>query len=167
MEFRKAVESDIDRIMEIIRQAQAYLKEQGINQWQNNYPNTETIKNDIDKGYGYVLLKEGEIVGTVSVSFDGEKTYEKIYDGKWISNFDYVVIHRIAIDRRFKGRGLASEIMKNIEEMSLKRNIHSIRIDTHEDNKPMQRLIEKNGFQYCGIIYLADKSKRLAFEKLI
>ncbi len=167
MEFRKAMEVDIDSIMNIIKQAQEYFKEQGTDQWQNNYPNVETIKNDIEKGYGYVLLKDGKIVGTVSVSFDGEKTYENIYEGKWISNLQYAVVHRMAIDSKLKGKGLASIIMKNIEKMCLDRDVHSIRIDTHEDNKSMQRLIDKNGFKYCGIIYLADGSKRLAYEKLI
>lgn len=167
MKFRRASESDLNGIMNIIKQAQEYFKEQGINQWQNNYPNTETIRNDISKGYGYVLADNGKIVGTVAVSFDGEKTYESIYDGKWISNLEYAVIHRMAIDSSLKGLGLASIIMKYIEDMCLNRGIHSIRIDTHEDNKSMQRLIEKNGFKYCGIIYLADNSKRLAFEKLI
>lgn len=167
MEFRKAMEVDIDSIMNIIKQAQEYFKEQGIDQWQNNYPNVETIKNDIEKGYGYVLLKDGKIVGTVSVSFDGEKTYENIYEGKWISNLQYAVVHRMAIDSKLKGKGLASIIMKNIEKMCLDRDVHSIKIDTHEDNKSMQRLIDKNGFKYCGIIYLADGSKRLAYEKLI
>ncbi|SDX31289.1 GNAT family N-acetyltransferase [Tepidimicrobium xylanilyticum] len=167
MEFRKAIESDIDNIMNIIKQAQDYFKEQGIDQWQNNYPNPEVVREDIDRGYGYVLLKKGEIVGTVAVSFDGEKTYEKIYDGQWISNFDYAVIHRLAIDSNYKGQGLASIIVKNIEKMCLRENIKSIRIDTHEDNESMQRLIQKNGFKYCGIIHLRDNSKRLAFEKII
>ncbi|NLY77092.1 MAG: GNAT family N-acetyltransferase [Tissierellia bacterium] len=167
MEFRRAVKSDIDRIMNIIKQAQDYFKEQGINQWQNNYPNPDTINKDIEKGYGYVLLKEGEIVGTVAVSFDGERTYDRIYDGKWIGNIDYAVIHRMAIDSNLRGQGLASVIIDNIERMCLAKDIHSIRIDTHEDNKSMQRLIEKNGFKYCGIIYLDDNSKRLAYEKLI
>lgn len=167
MEFRKAMESDINSIMKIIKQAQDYFKKQGIDQWQNNYPNIETIKNDIAKGYGYVLLKDGEVAGTVAVSFDGEKTYEYIYDGKWLSDFEYAVIHRMAIDNNLKGLGLASIIMKKVEEMCINKGIKSIRIDTHEDNKSMQRLIEKNRFQYCGIIYLADNSKRLAFEKLI
>ncbi|HHV71782.1 MAG TPA: GNAT family N-acetyltransferase [Clostridia bacterium] len=167
MEFRRTGESDINKIMNIIRQAQDYFKEEGIDQWQNNYPNSEIIKGDVEKGYGYVLVEEGEIIGTVAVSFDGEKTYAKIYDGKWISNFDYAVIHRMAVDSNFKGQGLASIIIKNIEKMCLIRDIHSMRIDTHEDNRAMQRLLEKNGFQCCGIIYLEDNSKRLAFEKLI
>ena len=81
MEFRKAMESDIDNIMKVIKQAQDYFKEEGIDQWQNNYPNPQVIRADIERGYGYVLLKEGKVVGTVSVSFDGERTYEKIYEG--------------------------------------------------------------------------------------
>ncbi len=44
MEFRKAIESDIESIMKIIKQAQNYLREQGIDQWQNNYPNKWAIK---------------------------------------------------------------------------------------------------------------------------
>ncbi len=167
MEFRRAVESDINRIMKIIKQAQDYFKEQGIDQWQNNYPNVEIIWEDIVKGYGYVLLKKGEIIGTVAVSFDGEKTYEKIYEGKWISNLDYAVIHRMAVDSSLKGQGFASIIINSIEKMCMFKDIRSIRADTHEDNRSMQRLLKKNGFQYCGIIYLKDNSKRLAFEKLI
>ncbi|MGI6537553.1 MAG: GNAT family N-acetyltransferase [Caldicoprobacterales bacterium] len=167
MEFRRAVVSDINRIMDIIKQAQAYLKEQGIDQWQNNYPNPEVIREDIEKGYGYVLLKDGKIIGTAAVSFDGEKTYEKIYDGNWLSSFDYAVIHRIAVDSDFKGQGFASVIIKNVEKMCSDKGVYSVRVDTHEDNKSMQRLLEKNGFQFCGIIYLADNSKRLAFEKLV
>lgn len=41
-----------------------------------------------------------------------------------------------------------------------------IKVDTHEENISMQKLLKKNNFKYCGIIYLEDKSKRIAFEKI-
>lgn len=167
MEFRKALETDIDSIMSIIKQAQAYFKEEGINQWQNNYPNVETISKDIADKNSYVLLKNNNIVATIAVSFDGEKTYEDIYEGEWISNNKYAVIHRIAIDNNYKGLGLSSQIIKKVEELCLKKGVHSIKVDTHEENISMKNLLEKNKFQYCGIIYLSDKSKRIAFEKII
>jgi ribosomal protein S18 acetylase RimI-like enzyme len=167
MEFRKAAEADVNSIMNIIRQAQAYLKGQGVNQWQNNYPNADTVRNDIKNNYGYVLVKDHQIVGTVTVIFDIEKTYEFIYQGNWISNEKYAVIHRIAVDSEYKGLGLASVIVKHIEAMCMNRDVHSIRVDTHKDNISMQKMLQKNGFQYCGIIYLADKSERIAFEKLL
>lgn len=167
MEFRKAVITDISDIMKIIRQAQAYFKEAGINQWQNNYPNVETISNDIDNNNSYILLKDSNIVATAAVSFDGEKTYDLIYDGEWISNNEYAVIHRIAVANNYKGLGLSSEIIKNVEKLCLNKGVDSIKVDTHEENLSMQSLLKKNKFQYCGIIYLEDGSKRIAFEKTL
>lgn len=167
MEFRKSNEADINNIMSIIKQAQTYFKEHGINQWQNNYPNTETINNDIANNNSYVLLKDNKIVATVAVSFDGEKTYNSIYEGEWISNNEFAVIHRIAVDNNYKGLGLSSQIIKSVEKLCLSKDVCSIKVDTHEKNISMQKLLKKNNFQYCGIIYLEDGSKRMAFEKIL
>lgn len=165
LNFRKTVKADIDNVMVVIKQAQDYFKEQGINQWQNNYPNSDTINNDIVNGHSYVLLKDDNIVATVAVSFDGESTYNNIYEGKWITNDKYAVIHRIAVDNTYKGLGLSSEIIKKIEELCLSKDVHSIKVDTHKENLPMQKVFKKNNFEYCGIIYLLDGNERIAFEK--
>ena len=165
LEFRKAFESDANSIMSIINQAQGYFKKQGIDQWQDNYPNYETVYNDINNNYGYVLLKDNTVIGTVAVSFDGEKTYEHIYNGKWISDNKYAVIHRMAVNSKYKRAGLASSIIENVEKICLEKDVYSIRIDTHKENLAMQKLLKKNGFKYCGIIYLEDGSERIAFEK--
>lgn len=167
MEFRKTVETDIKDIMKIIKQAQNYFKENGIDQWQNNYPNPETIKNDVYNNHSYVLLKDNKIVATVAISFDGEKTYDSIYEGQWMSTNDFVVIHRIAVENNYKGLGLSAEIIKNVESLCRSRGVNSIKIDTHEDNLSMQKFLKKNDFKYCGIIYLADGNKRIAFEKVL
>ncbi|MBU3113071.1 GNAT family N-acetyltransferase [Clostridium lacusfryxellense] len=167
MEFSKAVEADVNSIMKIINKAQAYFKQQDINQWQDNYPNFETVINDINNGNGYVLLEDNNVIGTVVFTFDGEKNYEVIYNGKWINNDKYAVIHRMAVDSNYKGMGLASIIIKNIEEICLDNQIYSIRIDTHIENISMKKMLLKNGFEYCGIIYLDDQSKRVAYEKTL
>ena len=167
MEFRKAIEADTCGIMNIIRQAQDYFKKHVINQWQNNYPNSKTIENDIKNKNSYVLLKDNIIIGTVVASFDLDKNYESIYDGKWMSNHKYIVIHRLAVDSSYKGLGLSSVIINNIERISLNNGVYSIKVDTHKENLSMQKLLKKIGFQYCGIIYLEDKSERIAFEKVL
>lgn len=167
MEFLRAVERDASGIINIIKQAQDYFKAQGINQWQDNYPDFEIVKNDIENKNGYVLLKDNIIVGTVVVSFEGEKNYESIYNGKWLSNDEFAVIHRIAIDSKFKGLGLSLIIIKNIERICLNKGVHSIKIDTHKENISMQKMLLKNGFIYCGVIYLENKSERVAFEKIL
>lgn len=165
MEFRKSVKSDIPQIMSIVKQAQAYFKEQNIDQWQNGYPNEEVINNDIKNEDSYVIIKEDEIVATTVVSFDKESSYKNIIDGKWLTNGDYGVIHRVAVNNTYKGLGLSHKIIKYAEELCLEKGVHSIKVDTHEENIPMQNLLKKNGFEYCGVIYLEDGGKRVAFEK--
>ncbi|WP_159436164.1 hypothetical protein [Anaerosalibacter sp. Marseille-P3206] len=40
-------------------------------------------------------------------------------------------------------------------------------VESHKENIPMQNFLKKAGFQYCGIIYLENSDKRIAFEKII
>ena len=167
MKFKKSTKSDIDNIMKIITQAQNYFKEKGIDQWQNNYPNAEVISNDIVKGESYVLIKDEQIIATTVITFKKEKTYETIYNGQWISENQYGTIHRIAVDNAYKGLGLSHKIIKYAEEICLNNDVYSLRVDTHEDNIPMQNLLKKNEFKYCGVIYLEDGAKRIAFEKIL
>lgn len=167
MELRKSRKDDLKYIIEIINEAKEFLKESKIDQWQQGYPNEEVILRDIENQHAYVLEDNNKIIGTVALAFDKEKTYDLIYDGKWISNNEYAVIHRIAASRRYNIKGTGTEIIKSIEKICKDKGIKSIKIDTHEENLVMQKLLNKNDFKYCGVIYLEDKAKRIAFEKVI
>lgn len=167
MKFRKSRKADIKEIVNIIEEAQNYFKENNIDQWQDGYPNKESIINDIESGDSYVLLKGGKIIATAYLSFDREKDYDIIYEGKWISNEDYAVVHRVAVSNNLKGNGVAGELFKYIEKICLENNINYVRIDTHRHNKSMQKFLSKNKFENCGVIYLKDKSERIAFEKIL
>ena len=163
--FRKTRTSDINEVMEVITQGQAYLKSIGVDQWQNGYPNEEVIKEDIAIGYGYVLECHKKIIGTVAISFDGEPWYDGIYDGKWLTNEDFLVIHRLAVSDDVRGTDVATEILRQAEQLCALRGVRSIKIDTHKDNIVMQKFIKKNGFVYCGMVILGSEGERLAFEK--
>lgn len=166
MNFRRSNKNDINKIMEMIEEAKEYFKSNNIDQWQDGYPNYQVILDDINKGYSFVFIENDNIVASVAVSFEGENTYDKIYEGQWLSIQSYCVIHRLVVDSRLKGNGISSKIIKKIEEICLENNIHSIKIDTHRENLSMQKLLKKNNFSYCGIIYLEGKAPRVAFEKL-
>ena len=102
---------------------------------------------------------DGKIVGTFALIYGEDPTYGYIEDGAWKSAEPYAAIHRVASDGSVRGLG----------DVILQWCIHQaghVRIDTHHDNKTMQHVIEKNGFQYCGVIYLADGSPRVAYEYL-
>lgn len=167
MEFRKSELEDIADIMCIINKAKITLKEAGINQWQTGYPNEEVIREDIIRSESCVALIDNQIVGTIAITFSKEHHYDTLRGGEW-KNKDgtYAVIHRIAIDNDYKGKGIAGFLISQAEVLG-KDLIQSIRIDTHENNIPMQNVIQKQGFGLCGYITLLDGTDRLSFEKLI
>ncbi|PAF18115.1 GNAT family N-acetyltransferase [Terribacillus saccharophilus] len=167
MIFRKSKTSDVKSIMKIIRQAQEFFKNQEIDQWQDGYPNEYTIIKDINNAESYVIVKDDEVVATSMVTFKNEPSYDSIYEGQWLSNNKYATIHRVAVSNTHKGLGLSTEIIKYIEDLCIDHDVHSIKVDTHKENIPMQKTLKKNGFEYCGIIYVDNSSERLAFEKLL
>ena len=167
MEFRQAKISDLDQIVEIIELSKKYLKETKVDQWQNGYPAKEDLRRDIESGNSYVLTNKDEIVATTVISLDGESTYNSIFNGEWITNTEYIVMHRVAVHDKYKGKGIFKELIKEAESLALNKGIFSIKIDTHRDNISMQRAVVKNNFKRCGIIYLGDGSERIAFEKVL
>jgi len=167
MGLRKAISEDIPKMQEIFSQGQASLKALGVNQWQNNYPNIDVIRNDIAKGNTFVLTEHDNVIATATIIFNEEPTYEQIYEGEWLSRGEFLVVHRVAVDIRYRMKGIASTILQEIEKMAVQANIPSIKIDTHKDNIPMRKTLEKNGFTYCGRIVLLDGDSRVAYEKLL
>ncbi len=169
MKTRLTTKDDIPLIMLIIKDAQDYLAKLNIDQWQNNYPNTETIESDIRKKESFVITNDkDEIIATAMFSLNGEPTYAEI-DGEWCTEeiTKYGVIHRIAVSNKARGTGAAKLIFKEFENKLKSINYNSLRIDTHKDNLIMQKLLRQLEYKYCGVIYLDDGDKRLAFEKVL
>ena len=164
MKIRYSTEKDISQMMRLIQQAQSYFKRNGIDQWQDGYPNEETIEKDIENNEAYVLEEDGVILGTCMVTIHGEPAYNRI-EGKWILNCPYICVHRIAVDNEYKGKGLASTILD--QAVAMYPDYHSVRMDTHHDNLSMQSFLTKYGFKYCGEITLKSGSLRRAYEKRI
>lgn len=160
MEIRKATKEDFGVIMELYEAARAFMeKHNNPNQWGTCYPSEDLIQMDIVQEKCYVCIDGEAIVGTFYFALESDETYEKIYHGTWLSEEPYGVVHRIT--SLIGSKGVASYCLKWCFSQ-----IGNIRIDTHKDNIPMQKLLDKNGFIYCGIIYLKDGSERIAYQKI-
>ena len=160
---------NLPSIMGIVKDAQTYLAAQQIDQWQDGYPNEAILLKDISTQESYIVKNERDVImGTTMFTTRAEPTYTNI-EGSWItaSSAKYGVIHRMAVGATYRKLGVAKFIFSTCEQKLKDSQVASMRIDTHKDNKGMQGLLQKLGYTYCGIIYLADGYKRLAFEKLI
>ena len=162
---RKAQHEDVDTIMEIIDLAKEDMKASGSDQWQNGTPNADMIHADIDRGVSYVLCDpDGSIQGTAYISTEQDPTYKVITDGDWrAAEEPYTVIHRIAVRRSERGRGLALHIVNFAKTVAAADGTHQLRIDTHEKNIPMQHFLARNGFSKRGIIQ-SSEGPRIAYD---
>lgn len=163
--FRKAELSEIIPIWEILQHAIQRRKEEGSNQWQDGYPNPEVIQKDIEKGAGFVLVEDKTIIGYTALLINDEPAYTEI-EGKWFTNNDFVVLHRVAIAEQYLGKGLAKMIMKYIEAFAKSKKVYSIKADTNFDNLAMIKIFESLGYGYCGEVYFRG-SPRKAYEKVL
>lgn len=160
MIFRKATVDDVNAASEIYDLARAYMKEAGNpDQWAGAYPSEADVLEGIEAGESFVVEDGGQIVATLQFRIGREPCYDRIYDGVWLSDAPYAVIHRIAV--KHHGRGIADFCFEECF-----RRHPNLRIDTHRDNIPMQKKLLKMGFEYCGIIYLESGDERLAYQKL-
>ena len=159
MEIRKAEPADFGTILELYREARAYMKAHGNpTQWGDGYPPESLIRADLEAGYSHVCVEDGELLGVFSWIPGPDPTYAVIEDGAWLNSEPYTVIHRVAV--RAHRRGVASACFAYALE-----RCPNLRIDTHADNVPMQRSLAKNGFTRCGIIHVANGSARIAYQK--
>ncbi len=157
MIITKATTKDIDDILIIIEEAKRFLKENNVDQWQDGYPNKDTLLEDI-KNKNLYVVEDGGMIVAVFALVEYDSNYDLIYDGNWNKDSAYIALHRIAVSS--KGKGISKIIFDYV-----KQRYDYIRIDTHKDNKIMQKCLAKNGFKYCGTIILnRDKSKRLAYD---
>lgn len=159
---------EISSVMEIINDAKALLGKVSL-QWQQGYPNEDTMKNDINNSYLYGYYIENFLVGIVSLVPGAEINYLEIEEGSWInypSETD-LNIHRIAIRDGYHKQKIGESLLNFAINFAKKNCYTSIKLDTHRVNIAMQKISINTGFKYRGIIYLkrdeVDNS-RLAYE---
>ena len=158
MNIRHANPADLDRIMEIYARAQQFMRESGNpTQWSNVYPTRGLIEDDIARQISYVVTDDTEKVQGVFVFVIGkDRTYAVIRGGAWKNDDPYGTIHRIAASGEVPGVfGTAIDYCKT--------RINNLRIDTHENNRPMQAAVLRYGFQPCGVVQVRGGA-RLAFD---
>lgn len=165
--IRQAKKEDLNTIYSLIQRGKKVLAQEKIPQWQGIYPQKEDILQDIKQGYGYLLIKNGQIVGTATLFQREDSNYQQIYAGAWQKGLGkYATIHRIAIEPNFKGQHLGDYFFSNLISEAYRLGFREVRIDTHEKNKRMQHLILKAGFEYAGIVYMHQdpNDQRKAFQ---
>ena len=170
MQIRLATLLDLDHLMPLFDEARGTIAALGIDQWQDGYPSRPVIEDDVMRGRSYVVeCDDGTICGTFVLVDDGEVTYNKIFGGRWLTGdrLDYVAIHRVAVAVARRGSGISTATLDYAASHARALGRTSLRIDTHEGNVVMRRMLEKHGFILCGGIRLQSGAPRVAYERVL
>ena len=104
MEIRKTKPEELEVLLKMYEHARRFMATHGnASQWENNYPSPQLILDDITEGNSYVCTEQDQIIATFYYKEGADPTYMRIYDGDWINNSRYGVVHRITYNGNVKG----------------------------------------------------------------
>lgn len=162
--IRKADERDVLLVDKVFDDARRFQRSCGFRQWADGYPGVSNIENDIAADSAYVVEISGSVAGYFFIAYD-DPGYEAL-TGIWANECNFAVIHRLAIDSKNRGKGLAHSILSHAERIAKRGGAKSMRVDTGESNVIMQRLMHSLGYTSMGLLAF-PWGDRLAYEKLI
>lgn len=158
MYIRCSTPNDLPELLELYEDARTFIAANGCAaQWADGYPPRELIEQNIRSGNSYVCTDGADICGTFFFALCKEPGGSAITDDAWPDDELYGVIHRLAV--RTRNKGVGSFCLNWCQQ-----RCNRLRVVTHRDNIPMQKLLIKNGFTRCGIIDLPDGTERIAYQ---
>ena len=169
--FRRLTDQDKEDAYKVMEEGRSFLKASSSSQWQDGHPSKKTIDDDIASSSLEGLFADGLLIMICAFFFKEDPSYKKI-EGSWLlpSSKNYMVMHTFSVLSSFRGKGLSHLMFQKAKEEAIIKHMDSVRGDTYKLNKGMQHIFLREGFKYCGIIYLVDEKKdndRFAYEYVL
>jgi len=166
MIIRKANKTDLNNIMKMYKSCVTGMLKNGIDQWDDTYPNTEIISEDLNVGTYYVVEMDGTIIGGVNIDKNQDDTYLAL---DWEDKSDsFLVVHRLGVKEEFWNKKIGKDLMLFTENLVIEKGLKSIRLDTYSGNPKAMEFYRRLGYSELGTIDLKpDKEKYYCFEKII
>ena len=162
--IRNAEMSDMMGIMEVVKET---IQEMSLNnnyQWDENYPLIEDFTKDIEARTLYVLEEEGIIIGFICINRSEPLEYK---DLKWGLEEEAFIIHRMAVRKSFRWKGIGSKLIKFADNISEENKVRHIKTDTYSLNIKAQNLLEKCGYIFKGKInFLGKEESFYCYERI-
>ncbi|WP_097025653.1 GNAT family N-acetyltransferase [Clostridium peptidivorans] len=162
MKIRKAELEDLNIIIDIFKNAISEMNDNNISQWDEIYPTSEILKEDILKKEMYVGIKGDTIVSVLVVNNEFDEQYK---NGDWkYADESFVVVHRLCVNPIYQNQKIGQATMSMLEEILKKEGIESIRLDAFSLNPYALKMYKALGYQKVGetnwrkgLFYLLEK----------
>ena len=152
MRVRPGRMEDLVAVMDLVRHVLPLMQASGNHQWDKEYPDDTVFERDVEHGQMWVAQIEEQIAGVAAITTEQAPEYA---DVGWDTAELAVVVHRLAVDPKFRGRGIAAALMVQAEVVASERQIPVLRVDTNVQNEAAQRLFLKLNHVLAGEIGLS------------
>jgi ribosomal protein S18 acetylase RimI-like enzyme len=156
--------TDLGALKVLTKCCVARMRELGIEQWDEVYPDEAVIARDLAARTLHGLWGGGEIIGCVTVDTQADPLWQGL---DWSADGEpFAAVHRLMIHPSQQGRGLAKRLMAHAESLARADARRSIRLDTFAANPLALALYQKLGYRQTGQATMR-KGVFVGFEKLL
>jgi GNAT superfamily N-acetyltransferase len=153
---------DFSSILRLATDCIDAMRAQGIEQWDEVYPNKGTFDDDMRNGTLYVCRFDGRVLGCGVLNSLQEPEYVSI---AWHHTAEPIgVVHRLMIDPTMWGKGTARFFMGFMEKRALSLGYRSIRLDAFAQNFGALGLYERLGYRRSGLVRFRWTAPRTSDE---
>ena len=155
-EISKGQLSDVENTLQMFVAITDALLENGVDQWNYDYPDTETLTNDVEDGSNYVIRGKDKILASIALNEIQDEQYRKIH---WkCRNESVLVIHRLGVHPKAQGMGLGKKMCRFAEDYAQRNGYKRIRLDAYSRYPVSKRLYLSLGYhQANGYCYFRKK----------
>lgn len=157
--------SDIDSVMEIVRQTTEIMKTENNPQWNEQYPTRSDFFKDIQSKHLYIYENHNEIGGLLCLNTKEPEEYSAV---SWFLPDTAIVLHRMTVNPAYRKQQIGTKLLQFAETYALETGYHYLKTDTYSTNYSMNYLFIKRGYRKTGEIYLNKKPKTFnCYEKIL
>ena len=154
--IKKAVSKDVAEIYALTKSCAKHLIENGIFQWNEQYPSSEVLNKDIELQQLYKLEIDNRIVGIIVLTEIEHVEYKNV---EWLTeNGNNLYIHRLAVHPNFQGKGYAKQLMDFAENYATENDFNSVRLDTFSQNSRNIKFYKNRNYKQLESIYFPKQS---------
>jgi GNAT superfamily N-acetyltransferase len=142
VQVRRATEVDAALVESILREAAEWLTRRGIPLWLESELLPDDIARHAREGRYFIAEVEGEPAGTMRFEHDDPDFWPDVVQG------ESAFVHRLAVRRRFAGRGVAAALLAYAAERARASGCRFLRLDCDAARPRLKALYEGFGFRY-------------------
>ena len=160
--FRKAVFDDEKAIFSLYKAVKIKGREDGTSDWDEDYPNKDILRDDLENKRIFVLIEEAEIVAAISIFEEDELDIQSLDWAKVKACF----LVRLCVSPKYQGKGIGEKMMRNISDYAENKKFKATHHLAAKVNVAANRLYKRMGYRNVGMIHLYD-TDFIAYEMLL